>query len=292
MTHIAHVHPVEHVHPSGGPSWLDWLPVVLPILIAAAWYATSVVRVHRAGRSWPPLRTASWTGGLAMIMVALSPPVASAAHADVRLHMAQHLLLGMAAPLGLVLAAPVTLLLRTSPTPLRRRIAWALRNRVLHVLSHPVSAAILTVGALYLLYLTPLYQLTVEHAVLHQVVNAHFLVAGCLYVWAIAGPDPAPRRPGLATRVAVLVLAAGAHGYLAKLLYARAGESGDVAQDVAAMEQAAQWMYYGGDLTEILLAVALFAAWSGRRSRSAPRVSRSRLRTHVAGPWVPPHEAA
>jgi putative membrane protein len=37
------------------------------------------------------------------------------------------------------------------------------------------------------------------------------------------------------------------------------------------MEQAAQWMYYGGDIAEILLATALFASWYQQRGRRQPR---------------------
>jgi putative membrane protein len=101
-------------------------------------------------------------------------------------------------------------------------------------------------------------------------VHVHFLAAGYLFAWAIAGPDPAPRRPGIGTRTAVLVLAAGAHSYLGKLLYARAGELPHGAGHGASeMEVAAQWMYYGGDLAELLLAAALFATWYRHAGRTA-----------------------
>ncbi|MFH5824437.1 cytochrome c oxidase assembly protein [Georgenia sp. AZ-5] len=134
-------------------------------------------------------------------------------------------------------------------------------------MSHPVTAAVLNVGGMFVLYLTPLFPLSLHHAGLQALVLVHFLLAGCLYAWAIAGPDPAPRRPGMGTRVAVLVLAAGAHAYLAKLLYARVAESVPEGHDGAA--EAAVWMYYGGDVAEVLLAVALFTSWyrrdAGRR---------------------------
>jgi hypothetical protein len=47
------------------------------------------------------------------------------------------------------------------------------------------------------------------------------------------------------------VLATAAHAYLAKLLYARAPQVplGSL-HTVTEMEQAAQWMYYGGDIAE------------------------------------------
>ena len=39
------------------------------------------------------------------------------------------------------------------------------------------------------------------------------------------------------------------------------------------MEQAARWMYYGGDLAEVVLAVLLFAEWYRRRARAGVRAT-------------------
>jgi putative membrane protein len=186
--------------------------------------------------------------------------------------MVQHLLLGMLGPLGLVTGAPVTLLLGASPRSAGRAVTRVLRSRVFHVVGHPVTAAALHVGGLFVLYLTPLYAVSAQQGAVHHLVHVHFLAAGYLFAWAVAGPDPAPRRPGLGVRVTVLVLAAGAHSYLGKLLYAGAGELPPGAGHSAAeTEAAAQLMYYGGDVVELLLATALFWGWYRRAGRSLPR---------------------
>lgn len=55
---------------------------------------------------------------------------------------------------------------------------------------------------------------------------------------------------------------------LAKLLYAGAATLPALqGYPVARSEQAAQLMYYGGDVAEVLLAVALCAAWARSRRR-------------------------
>jgi putative membrane protein len=135
-----------------------------------------------------------------------------------------------------------------------------------------VTAAAVHVGGLFALYLTPLYRTSLDSGPVHGAVAVHFFLAGSLYAWSIAGPDPAPRRPGVAVRATVLVASAGAHAFLAKLLYARAAElppgTGFPAER---MEQAARWMYYGGDLAELVLAVLLFAEWYRRRARADAR---------------------
>jgi putative membrane protein len=272
---------VHHEHaPAAGEStgWHWAVTLGLGVAGVVLYVAAAALAQRRLQRPWHLARAMSWTVGVVLVAAAVSPPLSAFAHQQPTGHMVQHLLLGMFAPLALVLAAPVILVLGAFSTPVRRRIGAVLSNPVMHVLAHPFTAATLNVGTLYLLYLTPLYAAAMGSPLLHALVNIHFVLAGYLFAWAIAGPDPAPRRPVMLTRLVALFLATAAHGYLAKLLYASAavvppGAGHTLAQN----EQAAQWMYYGGDIAELLLAVALFAAWyrgrvpTGRgRSVSAP----------------------
>jgi putative membrane protein len=259
-----------HADAAGDVPWLPWLLPLVLLAVGGGLYLLGVrAHVTRRGRPWSRWRTASWLAGLAMVAAAVSPAVAPLAD-EARGHMVQHLLLGMAGPLGLVMGAPVSLLLGAAPAAVGRVVTRVLRSRTVHVIGHPGTAALLHVGGLFALYLTPLYAATARHEPVHVLVHVHFLVAGYLFAWSIAGPDPAPRRPGTGVRAVVLVLAAGAHSYLGKLLYARAGELPPGAGHTAAeTEVAAQWMYYGGDVVELLLAAALFATWYRRTGRAA-----------------------
>jgi putative membrane protein len=72
------------------------------------------------------------------------------------------------------------------------------------------------------LYFPPLYTATTTGPVLHHLVPAHFLAAGYLFAWVIAGPDPAPRRPSVPARLVVLGVAIAGHAVLSQLLYAGA----------------------------------------------------------------------
>ncbi len=207
-----------------------------------------------------PGRTVAAVAGLACLALAVLPPVAN--HDDVfTWHVVEHLLLAMLGPALLALAAPVTFALRTLPARPRRALVRALHSRAARVLGWPPTALLLAVGGAYAYYLTPLYGFTERHPVAHALVHAHMFAAGYLLAWVVAGPDPAPRRPGTRTRLLVLVAAGAAHNVLAKLLYAHA---------LPAWQPGAQLLYYGGDATELLLAVALMAQWyarAGRRSR-------------------------
>jgi len=237
---------------------------VLPAFVLAV-YLLGVTRVRRTS-SWSGWRIASFAAGIGLLMVAGSTSIADWAHRDLRGHMVQHLLLGMFAPLALVLGAPGTLLLKQVPMAVGRGIVSILDTLPIRLLIHPLTAALLDIGGMYLLYLTPLYAWSLTDATVHLLLHVHFVLSGYLFTWSIAGPDPAPHRPGMPMRLVVLFLATAAHATLGKIMYGYAYPGGTTA-DLDEIRAAAQWMYYGGDLAELLLSVAFFAIWFGRRYR-------------------------
>ncbi|WP_433005442.1 cytochrome c oxidase assembly protein [Kribbella sp. CA-294648] len=237
-----------------------WLPFAVVLVLLAGAVGAYLWMTRRTTRGWRSTRTAAWVAGCLVVAVSMSPLLAD--RADPVAHMAQHLLLGMVAPLGLVLGAPVTLVLASSTPAVRRRVARVLRWRVVHLLGHPVSAAVLSVGGLAVVMLTSAYGALERYPLLHHAVHLHYLASGYLFAWSIAGPDPAPRRPGLPVRVAVLIAAAAAHSVLAKVVYAQAASLPmSEGQSVEVVQRAARLMYYGGDLAEVLLATLLFSSW-------------------------------
>lgn len=259
-----------HGMPGGGVVLVLW-----PVLAAiSAAYLVAAGRTRSRGRGWSGWRSAVFLVGTGLLAVAVSPPVGAWAHHDLRGHMLQHLLIGMFAPLALVLATPATLLLRTLSVPSARRLAALLKSCPVGRITHPATALLLDAGALYVLYLTPLFAATLASPYLHGVVHLHFFAAGFLFAWSIAGRDPAPHRPGFGTRLGVLFVAIAAHSTLAKLMYAHGWPRG-THHDLEQIRAAARLMYYGGDVAELLLAIALFAAWYRAGGRQLARRSRA-----------------
>ncbi|MGI5485543.1 cytochrome c oxidase assembly protein [Microtetraspora malaysiensis] len=256
-----------HMH-EGHAGTTTW-PLIAVIVVAVAGYLLLARGRRREPRGWSGGRMASAVTGAVLLAVALLPPVAAFAEHDFRGHMLQHLLLGMLAPTALVLGAPLTLLLRSLPAAGRRRVARLLHSRPARVLADPWLALALSLGGMAALYFTPLYRLVADGRVPHHLVHLHFVLAGYLFAWAVAGPDPAPRRPSVRTRLVVLGVAITAHATLAQLMYA--GFLVDVGVPVAELRGAAEIMYYGGDIAELLLAMALLVTW-----RPTPRKGRRR----------------
>ena len=263
-------------------SAIQLLLVTLTLLVCAGvyLYLARRARVSNPVQGWSRWRTASFLTGLFLLAVALLPPVAAWAHTDFRGHMAQHLLIGMYAPLALVLGAPVTVLLRALPTLRGRQLTAILHSRPAHLLAHPATALMLSTGSLAVLYFTPLYTAMTSQPTGHWLLHAHFLFAGYLFAYAIAGPDPAPARPGVRTRLVYLGCAIALHAVISQLMYG--GFWINIHAPIVEVRGGAEIMYYGGDIAELLLAAALVATWRPERHPAPPRTGPGRLVTSLS----------
>lgn len=260
------------MHHHGNPlmtAFAVWL-----VAIGAVAYLLLAFQQHANGRGWKWRRTGSYMAGSALLILGLSPKYLPFAADDFRQHMLEHLLMGMYAPIGFVMAAPVTLLLRTLPVRYARLLTALLRNRVTQLLANPVSALILDFGGMAALYFTPLYARIMSDTKWQYVMHFHLVAAGCLFVWVIAGPDPAPHRISVPMRLVVLGVAVIIHSVLAQMLYAGTYVAVPVA--AAERERSAELMYYGGDISEMLLAFALVTAWRPGQRRRSPYINELR----------------
>lgn len=254
-----------HAHGDGGLGVVLGLPFAIALIVYC-----SAVGAHRRRRSepWPPLRTASWVAGIVVLLAVALGPLPRLAHDDYSAHVAAHLLVGMLAPLLLVFGAPVTLALRTLDVVPARRLARLLLSLPVRFVAHPVTAAVLNVGSLWVVSTTSIGDRMLQSPMLHTVLLVHFLLTGYLFTASIVGTDPAPHRPGFRTRAVVLVLAVAAHTALARTMYLMPppGVPADEARAGAVL------MLYGGDAVELALIAVFCVQWarsSGRRPVTA-----------------------
>ena len=274
-----------------GLGWLsDWTLAPLPcalLVVAPALYGHAVARLHRRGKRWSWRRSASFLAGCVATLLALCSPLA--VHDELfPVHMVQHLLLGMLAPLLLALSAPVTLTLATVSSRVRRRVVRLLHSRCIRVFAFPPVAALIYVGSMWALYLTPLFAQTLRHPLLHEAMHLHYLVAGCLFMWPLVGLDPMPGpRHAMAPRRRAAVHAwlpcRVGEADLRRLAGRRPCEHPSSAGNLTG----AQIMYYGGDLIDLALLVTFFAQWYADGGRLLAREQR-RLARRTRGPSVAP----
>lgn len=230
--------------------------IIVALLLVAAGLAYGF-SARRLDGGWPVWRSILWAGGLGCIAAGMIGPLARATATGFTEHMWVHLLIGMIGPLLLVLAAPITLALRVLPTGLARLLTRVLGSRPVRVLSHPVTAALLNAGGLWVLYTTALFHLMHASLTVHVLVHLHVIIAGVVFTAAMISPDPQPHRAGFRVRAGVMVAFIAAHSVLGKWLYAYP-PAGVGVEDA---RRGAQVMYYGGDVVDVIILVLLFAGW-------------------------------
>ncbi|MDZ5783484.1 cytochrome c oxidase assembly protein [Marinococcus luteus] len=224
-----------------------------PFVVVCLLYLAAAFR----DTGWPVYRIGLFAVGTAAAVISVLGPLPRMAHDSFVIHMTGHLLLGMLAPLCMVLAAPVTLALRTLPVPSAKKLAKLLRSRFVAIVSHPVTATVLNIGGLWLLYTTGLYVLMHESALVYTAIHIHIFLAGYVFTASIIYIDPAPHRYSFLFRSGVLVTALAGHGILSKYLYAAPPHG--VGQEAA--QAGSMLMYYGGDAVDIAIMVILCWHW-------------------------------
>ena len=174
-------------------------------------------------------------------------------------------------------------MLRGLPVTAARALTRALHRAPLHWLTSPLTALLLNVGGMALLYLTPLYAAMLTRPWLHLLVHVHVIAAGFLFTLVVAGAEPLPGRAPFRWRVGTLLAGMTLHAVLAKVMYARLLPAG-LPDAPEALQAAARQMYYWGDLSEILLALLLFGGWLRGRDRARAREKeREGTRGQLAG---------
>jgi putative membrane protein len=152
-------------------------------------------------------RGAAFGLGLLVLLLAVDGPPDGLADRSFAAHMVQHLLLQLVAAPLLVLGAPISLLLRADPPWLPRRLLGpVLRIRAVRVLSHPVLTFTAFAAALIGTHLSPLYDLTLRNASVHEVEHVVYLVTACMFWWPVVGTDPGPAKPSHPARLLYLLL--------------------------------------------------------------------------------------
>ena len=231
------------------------LGVFFIILLAA--YITAVIITNQRYKKWPIFRTICWTIGMVIALAAVVGPLANSAHSNFTAHMVSHLLLSMVAPIFMAIAKPMTLLLRTANTTLARKLTSILKSRLLKFVSHPITAAVLNVGGLWLLYTTDLFAYMHDNAFIALFVHLHFFIAGYVFTISIIYFDPVYHQYSYRFRAAVLIIAIAGHDILSKYMYAN--PPAGVSQQEA--EMGSMVMYYAGDWIEVALIIIFCWQW-------------------------------
>ncbi|MGW4064382.1 cytochrome c oxidase assembly protein [Amycolatopsis sp. NPDC004747] len=248
-------------------------PAVLGVLAAGTLYVRAARR-----RDWPPGRTTAFLAGLATILVVTCSPLAGYDTTFFWVRAVQTVTLLMITPLLLALGAPVRLLLDTVDARWLRRHG---RGPLARALTFPPVVTLVLVAPVLVLYLTPLYDLTLRSPLVDGLVRLVLVLAGFTYFWTRLGLDPTPREDPHLVSVWIAfaeVVFDGALGlvlWLGPLLapahYAAAhpGWGPDPRTDQII---GAGVLWIGGDVAGLPFVVALFVRWAREDERQAKRI--------------------
>lgn len=196
----------------------DLLPA-LGCLAAVVVYLRWVRRLRARGDAWPLGRTVSLVVGVVVLAWATSGGAAVYGHVLFSAHMVQHMVLVMVVPIFLTLSAPVTLASRALPARTdgsrgpREWLLGLVHSRWATFFAHPVVAAVNFAGSMIVFYYTDLFELALTTYVGHLAMIAHFTLAGYLFVNALVGVDPGPRRPAYPVRLVLLFATMAFHAF-------------------------------------------------------------------------------
>jgi putative membrane protein len=244
--------------------------------------AAYVVAARGGSRSrpWPRERTLAFAAGVIVLGAGIAPLWGDGFTG----HVVAHLLLGMIAPLLLVLGDPLGLgLVRCDPS-LRRRTLRVLGHPIVRAVSKPAAAWALAVLTPWVLWLSPLYDLTERNAPLHGLVHLHFVVAGVLFTSVVLGMGPLGRRVPPAAGLLLLALTLPIHALLGLVVLSMEdpllGVGADASAALADQRRGAVVMWLAGDLIATVMIAAAFPRWLREERRRARRED-----ARVAAAW-------
>ncbi|TAN22508.1 MAG: cytochrome c oxidase assembly protein [Actinomycetota bacterium] len=175
-------------------------------IIFSGLYLWGVRSLKVRGRHWGRLRTVSFLAGMAVVFIATGSGLASYDDKVFTVHVIQHLLLMNFAPIFIALSAPATLLMQASKRPVQTATIKFLHSKVISILTFPVFAWLANWGTMYIYFLTPIYQLSIEHPLFHDYAHLQFLVAGIIFWTTLIGLDPIRWKMAYGAKLAYLLI--------------------------------------------------------------------------------------
>ena len=254
----------------------QWTSIVAVVVQVAAlvWYLRGTRRLGAMGRRWSPLRTASFVVGILVTAYAVEGGIAYYQQRTFTTHVIQLLLLIDVAPPLLAMGAPLNLALQSSSRRVSAALFNVLHGRTLGALLSPLAVLALSMGTMYVYFLTPLYRISEEHPVFLAYVHLQFFLVGCALWWLIVGRDALARRLGMGMRFVLVLVQIPCDAALG-LVVAMATKPSYPAGNTLADTQTGGNVLLG--LAEVLIVAVLalmFGEWAREEERKAVAADR------------------
>lgn len=163
-------------------SWRLDVPALVGVVVLGAVYVYGVWRLRRRGERWPLWPSFAFLVlGLGSVVVVTMSPLGAYDRVLFWPRAVQNTVLLGLSPLLFAMGEPLELARRTLPRGARHRLDVVLRSRVARVMAFPLVGALAGVIALLVLYLSPLYRLTLDSETAHHLVWLVLLLVGAAF---------------------------------------------------------------------------------------------------------------
>jgi len=268
-------------------AWTPDIPALVFVVLLGGAYLSSARRVD-----WPRSRTVAFLAGLATIVYLTCSFLGVYDDVLFWVRAVQVVVLLMITPLLLAMGAPLSLMLATSRHAGRLRALG--RSRAAKALTFPLVITVLLIVPPFVLYLTPLYELTLRHATVDEIVRLLLLCCGFGYFWTRLRVDPTPREDhhlvsfGISFTEVVVDAALGLVLWLGPLraagyYHALARTWGPDPRTDQILGAGILWI--GGDLAGLPFVGALFNRWLRDDERQAATTDQELEEAEPGGLW-------
>lgn len=243
-------------------------------LALAGWYLWAARRLGRRGRHWSPWRTVSFVSGTALVIVAVQSGLASYDDSVFAIHVVQHLLLMNFAPICFALGAPITLALQSSSRSTQEVLLKILHHPVIEFITNPIVVVVTAYGTMLFYFLTPFYQFSLEHPLVHDFTHLHFLVSGALFWWLVVGIDPSRWRLSHAKKMGFLAVGVPVTAVLGVALTGARVSIAPMFHSLADTHAGGSVLWVVGELTTLVAIGVVMVQWMRYEEREAIRADR------------------
>lgn len=174
--------------------WRVDVPMLVLVVLLAAWYLLSARRVTRAGGQWRTGRTFAFIVlGLGFWVIATMAWPGAYQGVLFYARATQTVLLVLVVPLFLAMGKPLTLLIEAYPGP-GRRVERVVRSRVAKVVMFPAIPTLLLVAVPMSMYFTSWYTAFFASGTVREFTYLILMVPGYLFFWTLLRVDLVPKE--------------------------------------------------------------------------------------------------
>ena len=245
----------------------------IQVTLAVA-YLVGVRRLAARGRSWSRLRTTSFLAATMTVVIAVQSGLASYDNENFSIHVIQHLLLMNMAPILYALSAPMTLALQASNRRTQQRLLKILHHPFVSFVTNPIVAASTIYVTMIGFFLTPFYNFSLEHPLIHDFSHLHFLITGCIFWWVIVGADPSRWHLSYPAKLGLLATGIPVTAVLGLALTGTRTSIAPAFHSVADTRAGGSLLWVVGELTMLTAMGLLLYQWMRFDEREAIRADR------------------